>query len=250
LALCFRSCKISTQASEVKGDTFLKSILIVEDEQAIARVLAAYLRKAGFDVRHAADGPTALTLFDSDVPSLVLLDVMLPGMDGWDLLRMIREKSACPVIMLTALDDIQDRLNGLNAGADDYMSKPFVPEEVVARVNAVLRRNPHWTAGGEGKRYFGNLVIDLAAKQVLLNGAEVALTPRDLSLLLFLSEYPNRTFTRDHLIEQVWGMDYDGSDRAVDLSIKRLRQALSHWLPETGEIRTLRGMGYQFWIAN
>jgi len=228
----------------------LKSILIVEDEQAIARVLAAYLRKAGFDVRHAADGPTALTLFDSDVPALVLLDVMLPGMDGWDLLRVIREKSPCPVIMLTALDDIQDRLNGLNAGADDYMSKPFVPEEVVARVNAVLRRNPHWTAEGEGKRYFGNLVIDLAAKQVLLNGAEVALTPRDLSLLMFLSEYPNRTFTREHLIEQVWGLDYDGSDRAVDLSIKRLRQALSHWLPETGEIRTLRGMGYQFWIAN
>ena len=98
----------------------------------------------------------------------------------------------------------------------------------------------------EGKRYFGNLVIDLAAKQVLLNGAEVALTPRDLSLLMFLSEYPNRTFTREHLIEQVWGMDYDGSDRAVDLSIKRLRQALSHWLPETGEIRTLREWGINF----
>jgi len=228
----------------------LKSILIVEDEQAIARVLAAYLRKAEFEVHHAADGPTALSLFDTVTPSLVLLDVMLPGMDGWDLLRIIREKSACPVIMLTALDDISDRLNGLNAGADDYMSKPFVPEEVVARVNAVLRRNPHWTSGGEEKRSFGNLVIDLAAKQVLLNGAEVALTPRDLSLLFFLSDYPNRTFTRDHLIEQVWGMDYDGSDRAVDLSIKRLRQALSHWSPETGEIRTLRGMGYQFWIAN
>ncbi|MGV2966622.1 response regulator transcription factor [Paenibacillus sp. AGC30] len=228
----------------------MKSILIVEDEQAIARVLAAYLRKAEFEVHHSADGPTALTLFDTVTPSLVLLDVMLPGMDGWDLLRIIREKSACPVIMLTALDDISDRLNGLNAGADDYMSKPFVPEEVVARVNAVLRRNPHWTSGGKEKRSFGNLVIDLAAKQVLLNGAEVALTPRDLSLLFFLSDYPNRTFTRDHLIEQVWGMDYDGSDRAVDLSIKRLRQALSHWSPETGEIRTLRGMGYQFWIAN
>jgi len=250
LALRSSSCKISTSLLSERRTLFLKSILIVEDEQAIARVLAAYLRKAEFEVHHAADGPTALTLFDTVTPSLVLLDVMLPGMDGWDLLRIIREKSACPVIMLTALDDISDRLNGLNAGADDYMSKPFVPEEVVARVNAVLRRNPHWTSGGEEKRSFGNLVIDLAAKQVLLNGAEVALTPRDLSLLFFLSDYPNRTFTRDHLIEQVWGMDYDGSDRAVDLSIKRLRQALSHWSPETGEIRTLRGMGYQFWIAN
>lgn len=148
--------------------------------------------------------------------------------------------------MLTALDDISDRLNGLNAGADDYMSKPFVPEEVVARVNAVLRRNPHWTSGGEEKRSFGNLVIDLAAKQVLLNGAEVALTPRDLSLLFFLSDYPNRTFTRDHLIEQVWGMDYDGSDRAVDLSIKRLRQALSHWSPETGKFGRCEEWGINF----
>lgn len=150
------------------------------------------------------------------------------------------------MIMLTALDDISDRLNGLNAGADDYMSKPFVPEEVVARVNAVLRRNPHWTSGGKEKRSFGNLVIDLAAKQVLLNGAEVALTPRDLSLLFFLSDYPNRTFTRDHLIEQVWGMDYDGSDRAVDLSIKRLRQALSHWSPETEKFGRCEEWGINF----
>ncbi len=223
-------------------------ILIVEDEEGIARVLSAYLKKAGFETLRAADGHQALELFNSSAPALVILDIMLPGMDGWDLLKIIRSKSACPVIMLTARDDIQDRLTGLDGGADDYMTKPFMPEEVVARVNAVLRRRPHWNDGGS-KRNFGNLVIDMAAKRVYLNGAEVALSPRDLSLLLFLSEPPNRTFTRDHLIEQVWGMDYDGSDRAVDLSVKRLRQSLSHWSSQTGELRTLRGMGYQFWLS-
>ncbi|WP_046215106.1 response regulator transcription factor [Paenibacillus wulumuqiensis] len=222
-------------------------ILIIEDEPAIARVLSAYLKKAGFDTEHAADGHTAMERFQSCAPALVVLDIMLPGMDGWELLQLIRAQGACPVIMLTARDRIEDRLNGLDSGADDYMTKPFTPEEVVARVNAVLRRRPYLTDAAS-KRHFGNLVLDLAAKRVYLNGAEVPLSPRDLSLLLFLSEYPNRTFTRDHLIEQVWGMDYEGSDRAVDLSIKRLRQSLSHWSAQTGEIRTLRGMGYQFWL--
>ncbi|WP_411342817.1 response regulator transcription factor [Paenibacillus sp. WLX1005] len=223
-------------------------ILIVEDEPGIARVLSAYLKKASFEVIHAADGITALELFKQHQPALVVLDVMLPGMDGWELLQLIREQGACPVIMLTARDGIEDRLSGLDGGADDYMTKPFMPEEVVARINAVLRRRPY-VNDRNSKRHFGNLVIDYAAKCVYLNGAEVGLSPRDLSLLLFLSEYPNRTFTRDHLIEQVWGMDYEGSDRAVDLSVKRLRQLLCNWSSDVGEIRTLRGMGYQFWIS-
>ncbi|MEO3945840.1 response regulator transcription factor [Gorillibacterium sp. CAU 1737] len=227
----------------------MKSILIIEDEEAISRVLAAYLKKAGFHVTRSTDGREAMAQFEAGDYSLVLLDVMLPGMDGWELLRRIRAISPCPVIMLTARDQLQDRLGGLNGGADDYMTKPFVPEEVVARVQAVLRRRPHWT-DGESKRYFGNLLIDYASRSVYLNAAEVALTPRDLSLLLFLAEYPNRIFTREQLIEQVWGMDYDGSDRAVDLSIKRLRQSLTHWSAEAGEIRTLRGTGYQFWIGD
>ncbi len=225
----------------------MKLILIVEDEPSIARVLSAYLKKAGFEVVHASDGLQALELFREREPALVLLDVMLPGLDGWEVLQLIREHHSCPVIMLTARDGITDRLHGLDSGADDYMTKPFMPEEVVARVHAVLRRRP-FLQDRSSKRHFGNLVIDDAAKCVYLNGAEVGLSPRDLSLLLFLSEYPNRTFTRDHLIEQVWGMDYEGSDRAVDLSVKRLRQSLSHWSSDAGEIRTLRGMGYQFWI--
>lgn len=226
----------------------MKTILIVEDEEAIARVLAAYLKKAGFRVDRAADGEEAMQQFEAGDYSLVLLDITLPGMDGWEVLRLIRAKSACPVIMLTARDRLQDRLGGLNGGADDYMTKPFVPEEVVARIQAVLRRRPHWT-DGESRRYYGNLLLDYASRTVYLNAAEVSLTPRDLALLLFLAESPNRIFTREQLIEQVWGMDYDGSDRAVDLSIKRLRQSLSHWSAEAGEIRTLRGTGYQFWIG-
>lgn len=226
----------------------MRTILLAEDEAAIARVLSAYLKRAGFDVRHAADGEQALLLFDELSPDLVLLDVMMPAVDGWVVLERIRQRSSCPIIMLTAKGDVADRLEGLNRGADDYMSKPFVPEEVVARVNAVLRRPTRWIQGSE-MRYFGNLTVDFAARRVCLNGAELLLSPRDLSLLLFLAEYPNRTFTREQLIEQVWGIDYEGSDRAVDLSIKRLRQVLSHWPLAEGEIRTLRGTGYQFWVG-
>ncbi|MEK3795889.1 response regulator transcription factor [Paenibacillus sp. FSL R7-0204] len=226
----------------------MKSILIVEDEEAIARVLSAYLRKAGFHVTRAADGRSALDTFGEAPPSLVLLDIMLPEMDGFELLQLIRERSSCPVIMLTARDGINDRLAGLDGGADDYMSKPFIPEEVVARVKAVLRRPSQWSDGSR-KRHFGSLFIDFSARSIFLNGAEVSLSPRDMSVLLFLAERPNQICTRDQLLEHVWEMDYDGSDRAVDLSIKRLRQALSHWPEREGEIRTLRGTGYQLWTT-
>ncbi|SFF16746.1 DNA-binding response regulator, OmpR family, contains REC and winged-helix (wHTH) domain [Paenibacillus catalpae] len=227
----------------------MKTILVVEDEPAIARVLVVYLRKAGFDVMLASDGRKALELYVQKPPSLILLDVMLPHMDGWEVLHQIRETSSCPIIMLTARDGIDDRLSGLNGGADDYMSKPFIPEEVVARVHAVLRRPSQWTDEGRQSR-FGRLSIDFLSQRVTLSGAEVTLMPRDMAVLLYLAEHPNRTFTRDQLIENVWGTDYEGSDRAVDLSIKRIRQALSHWPAEEGEIRTLRGTGYQFWIEN
>ncbi len=227
----------------------LKTILVVEDEPAIARVLVAYLCKAGFEVKLAVDGRQALELFSTEPPALILLDVMLPHIAGWEVLRRIRESSSCPIIMLTARGGIDDRLSGLNGGADDYMPKPFIPEEVVARVQAVLRRPSQWTDGGRQRR-FGRLSIDFLAQSVSLNGAEVALLPRDLAVLLFLAEHPNRTFTRDQLIDHIWGSEYEGSDRAVDLSIKRLRQVLSHWPAEEGEIRTFRGTGYQLWIEN
>lgn len=223
----------------------MKTILIIEDEQTISRVLSVYMKHEGYEVAQAFDGSEGLQAFTEHQPDLVLLDVMLPGMNGWDVLKEIREISSCPVIMLTALGDIDYRLKGLNQGADDYISKPFVGEEVAARVNAVLRRSSH-VLDTENMKQFGSLKINGDSHVVTVNGEKVVLTPKDLSLLVFLAERPNRTFTRDDLIEHVWGMDYDGSDRAVDLSIKRIRQSLSQWPASQGEIRTLRGLGYQF----
>ncbi|MBP3039575.1 response regulator transcription factor [Bacillaceae bacterium Marseille-Q3522] len=224
----------------------MQTILVVEDETAIARVLKVYLQKAGYKVAAAADGSEALNIFFQMNPALVLLDVMLPTLDGWSILKRIRKQSACPVIMLTALDEVNYRLAGLNDGADDYITKPFVADEVVARVNAVLRRS---FPEKQDILAFGNLKIDVSAHKITIDEQEIILTPRDLSLLLFLAKHPNQTFTREQLIEHVWGIDYDGSDRAVDLSIKRLRKAIKDWKSSAGEIKTLRGLGYQFCVT-
>lgn len=225
----------------------MKSILLVEDELVISRVLRAYLQKEGYQVWQAEDGDVAMQLFDEKKPDLVLLDVMLPERSGWDILQYIREKSACPVIMITALGQTDQKLKGLNQGADDYITKPFVAEEVVARVNAVLRRSAILIRDQE-TRFFGSLKINFRSHNVTLHGLEVAFHPRDLSLLLFLAQNPNQTFTREQLIEQVWGMDYGGSDRAVDLAIKRIRKTVENWPASEGEIKTLRGVGYQFCV--
>ncbi|KOP71167.1 response regulator transcription factor [Cytobacillus solani] len=223
----------------------MKTILIIEDEIPISQVLKVYLQKANFKTVQAFEGNEAIEKFKEHKPALVLLDVMLPEKDGWAILKEIRQQSDCPIIMLTALGDVNYRLTGLNDGADDYISKPFIAEEVVARVNAVLRRSQ--TNDGPVKS-FGQLQIDLKSHRVTINEEEVELTPRDLSLLLFLAENPNQTFTRDQLIEHVWGWEYDGSDRAVDLAIKRLRKSLYKWPESDGEIKTLRGLGYQFCV--
>ncbi|WP_203362863.1 response regulator transcription factor [Bacillus sp. REN10] len=222
------------------------TILLAEDEPAISQVLKAYLQKGGFQVTQAFDGEQAIQQFQQEPPALVLLDVMMPKADGWTVLKTIRESSSCPVIMLTALGDVNYRLSGLNGGADDYITKPFNGEEVVARVNAVLRRTGDETASSVTS--YGCLTIDRTAHRVTIKEKEISLPPRDLSLLLFLASQPNRTFTREQLIEHVWGQDYDGSDRAVDLAIKRLRKSLKNWPQSEGEIKTLRGLGYQFCI--
>lgn len=223
----------------------MKTILVVEDEIAISIVLKAYLEKDGFTVIQAFNGNEALEKFDRDKPILVLLDIMLPDLDGWSILQHIREKSSCPVIMLTALGDIDNKLNGFNQGADDYISKPFIGEEVVARVNAVLRRSTQ-IIENDNVVYFGTLKIDFQAHAVFLNGIELTFPPRDLSLFLFLAKHPNQTFTREQLIEHVWGLDFEGSDRAVDLAIKRIRKMMANWPESEGQIKTLRGLGYQF----
>ena len=215
--------------------------MIVEDEIPISQVLKAYLNKQ-FEIIQVFSGHEVMNKFIAEHPDLVLLDVMLPGKDGWTILEEIREVSNCPVIMLTALDDVRYKLKGLDSGADDYIAKPFIGEEVVARVNAVLRRS---SKEQNTVIKFGQLQLDTIAHLVKLKDEEIIIAPRDLAVLFFLAEHPNRTFTREELIEHIWGWDYDGSDRAVDLAIKRLRKALCNWPEEQGEIKTLRGLGYQ-----
>lgn len=222
----------------------MQKVLIVEDEAGISMVLKAYLLKAGYEVEQAFDGGRAMQLFEQWKPSLVLLDVMLPTQDGWSILKWVRERSSCPIIMLTALGDIKNRLKGLNDGADDYLSKPFIGEEVVARVQAILRRAPQVTI--EETVTFGSLRINYDSREICLNGVRIQLAPRDLALLLFLSSHPNQAFEREQLINSVWGIDYEGSDRAVDLAVKRIRQSLAKWPKEEGDIVTLKRVGYQF----
>ncbi len=222
----------------------MTTILVVEDEYAISQVLKVYLQKVSYDVTQCFNGGQALDMFREIQPDLVLLDIMLPEKNGWSILKEIRELSTCPVIMLTALGEVNYRLEGFDHGADDYIAKPFIADEVVARVRAVLRRAEGSTDSSVIKRY-GSLTIDSKAHRVFLGEEEIVLTPRDLSVLMFLADHPNQTFTRDQLIDQVWGWEYEGSDRAVDLAIKRLRRALKEWDGAEGEIKTLRGLGYQ-----
>ncbi|WLR47179.1 response regulator transcription factor [Halobacillus litoralis] len=222
----------------------MSKVLIVEDEPTISRVLTAYLTKNGLHVEQVFTGRDALEMFFRSRPDLVLLDVMLPDVDGWSILSDIRKKSSCPVIMLTALGEIDHRLKGFEGGADDYISKPFIGEEVVARVKAVLRR-PIPTVEDHTLQY-GSLRIDPVGHTILYEGEEVELSPKDRSLFLFLVQHPNQTFSRDQLLDHVWGFDYDGSDRAVDLSIKRIRKALRLSKDDPYAIKTLRGLGYQW----
>jgi DNA-binding response OmpR family regulator len=167
---------------------------------------------------------------------------MLPGVDGWTVLDEIRKQSSCPVIILTARGDVSDRLQGFNRGADDYIPKPFDPDEVIARVGAVLRRPPTLVEADQVR--FGSLVVDFTANSVTISGQQVMLAPRDWELLAFLVRHPNQTFSRDQLLDHVWGLDYEGGDRAVDVAIKRLRHALKDWPEAEGEIQTIRRMGY------
>jgi DNA-binding response OmpR family regulator len=220
----------------------MRTVMVVEDESSIALLLRVYLEKAGYRVQVAADGEEALRQFPVVKPALVLLDLMLPGIDGWAVLDAFRKQSSCPVIVLTARGAVKDRLHGFERGADDYIPKPFDPEEVVARVKAVLRRPPRLVEPELVQ--FGSLAVDFTARTAAIGGKGIPIAPRDWELLAFLIRHPNRVFTRDQLLDHVWGMDYVGGDRAVDVAVKRLRQSLLDWPPEEGEIITVRGMGY------
>ena len=222
------------------------SVLIVEDDRNIAELLQMYLEKEGYAVTTAADGGQGLEKFRANQPDLVLLDVMMPVMDGWALCRAIRAESQAPIIMLTAKSETNDKVQGLRAGADDYITKPFEMKEVLARIEAVLRRAPNTLTEKKSRRLeFDRLTIDMDAFCILVDGKKVDTPPKELELLFYLAASPNRVYTRNQLLDEVWGFDYFGDSRTVDVHIKRLREKLEG-LSDRWGLRTVWGVGYKF----
>ena len=220
-----------------------RNILVVEDDRNISDLIHMYLVKEGFDVRIAGDGGRAIEEFQRQAPDLILLDIMLPVMDGWSVTAKVRETSKVPIIMLTAKSEVFDRIQGLEMGADDYIVKPFEMKELIARINAVLRRTeiPNDTS----KRLtFDRLSIDLDSYELVVDGKKIDTPPKELELLYFLAASPNQVFTREQLLDQIWGYEYIGDTRTVDVHIKRLREKIKDhpgW-----SISTVWGIGYKF----
>ena len=221
-----------------------RNILVVEDDRNICDLIHMYLVKEGFDVRIAGDGGKAIEEFKKEVPDLILLDIMLPVMDGWAVCAHIREKGKTPIIMLTAKGDVTDRITGLEMGADDYLVKPFEMKELMARINAVLRRSE--IPDDTRKRLtFDKLVIDLDSYELLVDGKKVDTPPKELELLYHLAVTPNRVYTRNQLLDEVWGFDYFGDSRTVDVHIKRLREKVEN-VSDQWALKTVWGVGYKF----
>lgn len=222
------------------------SVLVVEDDKNIRDLLQMYLEKEGYAVTVAADGGQALTKFRSIHPDLVLLDVMMPVMDGWAVCKTIRAESQTPVIMLTAKSETDDKVAGLKSGADDYITKPFEMREVLARIEAVLRRSGGAAAEPPARRLvFDKLVIDMDAFSLTVDGKTVDAPPKEMELLFYLASSPNRVYTRNQLLDDVWGFDYFGDSRTVDVHIKRLREKLEG-VSEKWNLKTVWGVGYKF----
>jgi DNA-binding response OmpR family regulator len=213
-------------------------VVVVEDDETIASAVAARLRAEGFRVEVAADGPSAVALVERVRPDIVVLDVMLPGLDGLEVCRLIQRERPVPVLMLTARDSEADMLLGLGIGADDYMTKPFSPRELVARIEAILRRVSRANAGGETVRV-GSVVVEPATRRVRNDGDEVHLTPTEFDLLLHLASRPGVVFSREQLLTQVWGYSDPAGARTVDAHVAALRRKLG-----AGLVRTVHGVGY------
>ena len=222
------------------------TILVVEDDKNIADLLQLYLEKEGYAVTVAADGSEGLHKFRTIGPDLVLLDVMMPVMDGYELVKMIRAESKTPVIMLTAKAQTDDKVVGLRSGADDYITKPFEMKEVLARIEAVLRRFDR-EESPVGKRVlnFDKLTIDMEAFELVIDGKKVDAPPKEMELLFYLASSPNRVYTRNQLLDEVWGFDYFGDSRTVDVHVKRLREKLEDVSP-AWNLKTVWGVGYKF----
>ena len=222
------------------------SVLIVEDDHNIAELLQMYLEKEGYAVTTANDGGQGLAKFRAIQPDLVLLDVMMPVMDGWAVCRAIRAESQIPVIMLTAKSETDDKVAGLKSGADDYITKPFEMKEVLARIEAVLRRAPSGTTEKKARRLtFDKMVIDMDSFELTLDGKKVDTPPKEMELLFYLASTPNRVYTRNQLLDEVWGFDYFGDSRTVDVHVKRLREKLEG-VSESWSLKTVWGVGYKF----
>jgi len=221
-----------------------KRALVVEDDGNIAELLRLYLGKDGFEVMIAPDGGKAESSFDLFQPDVVLLDIMLPIKDGWQVLRDIRKKSAVPIIMLTAKGETSDKVSGLEMGADDYVTKPFEVKELIARVHAVMRRKDGETPM-EKKLDFDKLTINLDSYELIVDGKKIDTPPKEMELLFHLASSPNRVFTRNQLLDEVWGFDYFGDSRTVDVHVKRLREKLEG-VSETWGLKTVWGVGYKF----
>lgn len=219
-------------------------ILVVDDNAQIVDILSQYIKKEGWPMLAAKTGEEALALFDAAEPSLILLDIMLPGLDGLEICRRIRRVSSVPILMITAKDEDADRILGLDIGADDYIVKPFSPGEVMARIRAVLRRIP--AAAEKEMLVIGELSIHLPSLSVTLSGHKLNLTRREVELLYTLAASPGRVFTRDNLLTIVWGYEFAGNYRAVDSHIKRLRAKLDAYPNDTFTIATVWGAGYKF----
>jgi DNA-binding response OmpR family regulator len=223
-------------------------ILVVDDDVELRGMLVRYLEAEGLGVLAVSAGTEALARFDDVAPDLVVLDVAMPQMDGFEVLRRIRERSDVYVIMLTAKADEVDRVVGLTLGADDYVTKPFSPRELVARIRAVLRRGREPVAEEDSLRFEG-LVVDPGAREVIVDGAPAELTTLEFDLLLALASHPGRVFTRQRLLERVWGWDYYGRDRVVDVHVANIRRALDDDAADPRFIATVRGVGYKFIAA-
>ena len=220
-------------------------VLIVDDDPNINQLIKLYLEKEGYETETAERGDDALNLFKKNPPQIVLLDLMLPGMDGWQVCREIRKISTIPIIMLTAKEETFDKVLGLELGADDYMTKPFDPKELIARIKAVMRRTQTAVAP-ERELAFPNLVINMSTYLVTYNGKDIEMPPKEIELLYFLAAHPNKVFTRDQLLEQVWGFDYFGDSRTVDVHIKRIREKLPGSEEYGWQIKTVWSVGYKF----
>ena len=224
-------------------------IMVVDDDRNICELLRLYLEKEGYDTVVASDGAAALEAFDAAKPDLILLDVMMPRLDGWQVCREIRKKSQCPIIMLTAKGELFDRVLGLELGADDYVVKPFEAKEVMARIKAVLRRSGVSAEKKARIVEYDGLYINMENYELRVGGKAIEAPPKEMELIYHLASNPNRVYTRDQLLDEVWGFEYYGDSRTVDVHVKRLRAKLEG-VSDRWTLKTVWGVGYKFEVRN